>query len=106
MAPSWRADKRTSAARGYSSRWQAARKTFLAHHPLCVICARLGRTTAASVVDHVRAHRGDQSLFWDRSNWQPLCKPCHDRKTGHDERIIGCDADGFPIDPNHPWAAR
>jgi len=35
-------------------------------------------TTAASVVDHIVAHRGDQELFWDQSNWQSLCKPCHD----------------------------
>jgi 5-methylcytosine-specific restriction endonuclease McrA len=21
-------------------------------------------------------------LFWDEQNWQPLCKRCHDHKTG------------------------
>lgn len=32
------------------------------------------------VVDHRRPHRGDERLFWDRSNLQSLCKsPCHDR---------------------------
>lgn len=34
--------------------------------------------TAGSVVDHIEAHRGDMALFWDRNNWQTLCKPCHD----------------------------
>ncbi|CQR75082.1 hypothetical protein SpAn4DRAFT_4446 [Sporomusa ovata] len=32
-------------------------------------------------MDHIKAHRGDQVLFWDQSNWQPLCKKCHDKKT-------------------------
>jgi 5-methylcytosine-specific restriction protein A len=32
-------------------------------------------------VDHIRPHRGEQSLFFDRANLQGLCKPCHDRKT-------------------------
>ncbi|WP_338153338.1 hypothetical protein [Pseudophaeobacter leonis] len=26
------------------------------------------------------AHRGDMRLFWDRSNWQPLCTSCHNRR--------------------------
>ena len=24
----------------------------------------------------------NKQLFWDENNWQPLCKDCHDRKTG------------------------
>ncbi|MGI6721758.1 MAG: HNH endonuclease [Anaerovoracaceae bacterium] len=31
-------------------------------------------------------HRGDQKLFWDRSNWQSLCKSCHDSKTMTEDR--------------------
>lgn len=27
-------------------------------------------------------HRGDPILFWDRNNWQPLCRDCYDHKTG------------------------
>lgn len=50
--------------------------------PLCVLCQRLGRIEAATVVDHVVPHRGDELLFWDAGNWQPLCKRCHDTKTG------------------------
>ena len=34
------------------------------------------------LLDHIIPHRGDQKLFWDEQNWQPLCKDCHDRKTG------------------------
>ena len=25
-------------------------------------------------------------LFWDRDNWQPLCKQCHDKKTAREDR--------------------
>lgn len=71
----------TASERGYGSRWQKARATFLQRHPLCAECERVGRVTAASVVDHVVPHKGDQRLFWDTSNWQPLCTTCHGRKT-------------------------
>lgn len=74
---SWRSGK-TSSQRGYDYRWQKARAQFLLDNPLCVYCARIGRTTAASVVDHIIPHRGDRDLFWDQSNWQQLCRPCHD----------------------------
>ncbi len=72
----------TAAERGYDRRWRRARLSFLRRNPLCVECMKANRTTAATVVDHVIPHRGDPKLFWDEKNWQPLCKPDHDRKTG------------------------
>jgi len=75
------ANRQTTAERGYGGRWQKARETFLKRAPLCAECQRQGRVTLARIVDHVKPHKGDQDLFWDTSNWQPLCKPCHDRKT-------------------------
>jgi len=81
---SWRAGKTTN-ERGYTYRWQQARLRFLQANPLCVGCEAQGRTVAASVVDHVIAHRGDQHLFWQRSNWRSTCQPCHDAKTELDE---------------------
>lgn len=93
-------------ARGYDHRWQKARLTFLARFPLCSMCQKLGRTVAATVVDHIVPHRGDQALFWNTTNWQPLCAPCHDRhkkliEIGKGE--AGCDTSGQPLDPNHHW---
>ncbi|HBP4947635.1 HNH endonuclease [Pseudomonas aeruginosa] len=73
---SWRTGK-TSTERGYDYRWQQAREQYLRDHPLCVYCERKGLVTAANTVDHIVAHRGDQDLFWDQDNWQPLCGPCH-----------------------------
>jgi 5-methylcytosine-specific restriction endonuclease McrA len=74
---SWRAGKETSAQRGYGYKWQKARLSHLEAHPLCAYCERDGRVTAARVVDHQVPHRGDMTLFWDRSNWVSLCTPCH-----------------------------
>lgn len=77
---------RSAAARGYGSRWRKASKAYLHAHPLCAECLRHGRYTKATVVDHIKPHRGDPELFWDESNWQPLCKRCHDRKSMTEDR--------------------
>ena len=71
-----------AAVRGYNSQWRDARKKYLRQHPLCVKCLAEKKLTPATVVDHIVPHRGDKSLFWDQSNWQALCKECHDQKTG------------------------
>lgn len=78
-----RHDPRGSAAsRGYGHKWRQASKGYLRKHPLCVHCLAENLVTTATVVDHIKPHRGDQSLFWDsEGNWQPLCKTHHDRKT-------------------------
>ncbi len=78
-------ERGSSAARGYGSRWQKRRKAFLAKHPLCVRHHAQGETVSATVVDHIRPHKGDPELFWDESNWQGLCKPCHDAKTAGED---------------------
>ena len=72
----------SAAERGYDAKWRRARKLFLQRHPLCANCLSQGIVTPATVVDHIVPHRGDHRLFWDEQDWQPLCKACHDRKTG------------------------
>jgi 5-methylcytosine-specific restriction enzyme A len=64
----------------YNAQWRRYRAAFLAEHPLCVACP-LYRLTPATVVDHIKPHRGNVDLFWDAGNHQALCKQCHDRKT-------------------------
>jgi 5-methylcytosine-specific restriction enzyme A len=68
-------------SRGYGSRWRIARKRFLNLNPLCSECNHMGRLTAATIVDHIFPHKGDAALFWNQSNWQSLCRRCHNRKT-------------------------
>jgi 5-methylcytosine-specific restriction endonuclease McrA len=75
----------SSRQRGYTTAWQKARAVYLVEHPLCVFCAREGRLTAATVVDHIQAHQGDYERFWDPDNWQALCKPHHDRTKQREE---------------------
>jgi 5-methylcytosine-specific restriction enzyme A len=76
----------SAARRGYGRRWRRARAAFLARYPLCATCRSQGRVVPATVVDHVVPHRGDQRLFWDRGNWAPSCKACHDAKTAREGR--------------------
>lgn len=94
----------SSAGRGYGRAWRKARLAFLNEHPLCVSCFKLGRTVAATTVDHVVPARDAPDRFWDESNWQSLCTSCHSGhkqsldRTGH---VRGCDADGNPLDDRH-----
>lgn len=74
-------ENRSASSRGYGKTWQRESKRFLRSHPLCELCASRGRYVKATVVDHKTPHRGDARLFWDQTNWQALCKACHDHKT-------------------------
>lgn len=111
---------RNTADRGYGSAWQRARAHYLRAHPLCAMCQQLGRAELATVVDHRIPHKlgqaidtGDAAqieaarrLFWDRGNWQPLCKRCHDGAKQQQDttgRLKGASTDGVPLDPAHHW---
>lgn len=78
-------DRGTAHQRGYDAEWKKHRDQFLTGYPLCVECRRKGYVMPATVVDHIVPHKGDQTLFWNQSNWQSLCKPCHDRKTATED---------------------
>jgi 5-methylcytosine-specific restriction endonuclease McrA len=82
---SWRNGLSTS-ERGYDWRWKKARIRFLTRNPLCCYCQAKGIITAANVVDHKIPHRGDKALFWDESQWQPLCDSCHSSEKQREEK--------------------
>lgn len=75
----------TARGRGYTHDWEKERAEFLRQNPWCAIkgsrCSK-----RATVVDHRIPHRGDMKLFWDRLNWQPACKPCHDSDKQREEK--------------------
>ena len=78
---------RSASKRGYTSKWNRARKRFLEKHPLCVQCMKEGRYVKATDVDHIIPHRGDPILFWDETNWQPFCHSCHSIKTRNEDEF-------------------
>lgn len=63
-------------------RWARERLRFLKRSPLCANCG-----AAANSVDHIVPHKGDEKLFWDQGNWQPLCLDCHRKKTRVERRL-------------------
>lgn len=73
----------------YSHKWREARVRFLRRHPMCEHCRYESRVIAATEIDHIIPHRGDMKLFWDKSNWMALCKPCHSRKTAKENGGFG-----------------
>tara|TARA_B100000678_G_scaffold13657_1_gene10721 strand:+ start:1423 stop:1800 length:378 start_codon:yes stop_codon:yes gene_type:complete len=53
----------------------------------CAMCGKTEADTSQLVADHIRPHRNDPALFFDRRNLQCLCKtPCHDSLKQKQER--------------------
>ena len=81
--------------------WRKLRASVLRGEPLCRHCQARGLIVPATEVDH-RNGPSDNRL----ESLQPLCKPCHSKQTmvdmGHNV-YLGCDLNGMPLDPNHPW---
>ncbi|MCS6490770.1 HNH endonuclease [Burkholderia thailandensis] len=85
-----------------SAAWQRLRSLVLAEEPLCRECSKRGQIVPATDVDHHDGNPGNNEL----ENLVPLCHACHSRKTAadHGKRVRhGCDANGMPLDPHHPW---
>jgi 5-methylcytosine-specific restriction protein A len=95
-------------AKFYSTaRWRRRRDHQLATEPRCVVCLKAGQLTVATVADHIERATDAQS-FW-QGPLQSLCAPHHQSKrqaeaTGNEFRPkMGCDASGWPRDPQHEW---
>lgn len=62
-----------------TARWQKLRWDALVRDNFtCRMCGRIEADTSQLVGDHIIPHRGDRELFFDATNVQCLCKPCHD----------------------------
>ena len=91
------AEKRgSSRERGYTTKWDKASKAFRRENPICAHCEKRDIVTAAQCVDHIIPHKGDQTLFWDKANWQPLCNRCHSAKTVIEDGALGSGAQTHP----------
>ncbi|WP_341669079.1 HNH endonuclease [Alcaligenes sp. SDU_A2] len=85
------------------SAWRKLRERVLARDPICQECYRRDHFTEATDVDHINGDPSDNSL----KNLQGLCHSCHSRKTRREMNgsagVWGCDVNGYPLDPDHPW---
>ena len=68
-----------------SAAWRAIRMQVLGREPLCRECSSKRRVRAANHVDHI-----DGDAHNNRpENLQPLCAPCHSRKTAREDGGFG-----------------
>lgn len=82
----------SASSRGYGATWRRLRTQVLAEEPLCRTCSGQGLTVPATEVDHiVSKERGGEDT---RDNLQPLCTPCHSRKTVQEDRGFGTGTGG------------
>lgn len=68
--------------RRYNGAWPRIRKAFIAAHPLCEVCQREGRVTAAEEVHHIVPLA--QGGTHEDANLMALCKECHSRITARE----------------------
>ena len=94
--------------------WQRLRRLKLASAPLCEGCHAMGIVTPANTVDHCVPVNEGGNPFPALSELTSYCPSCHSAKTarGSEAGAVrtrkprkGCNPDGTPIDPVHPWHA-
>lgn len=71
----------------HTARWTRESRVFREDHPLCEICWKQGIITPSEVVDHIIPVAICQD-FWDKRNWQALCKKCNIKKGNQDKKLI------------------
>jgi 5-methylcytosine-specific restriction protein A len=92
-----------------TQRWQRLRKLKLQLNPLCETCLKQRRIEPAVAVDHIVAIKAGGTAYPPLDDLRSECASCHNRKTriveqlGAELTIKGCDENGYPLDPNHPW---
>lgn len=107
--------KTSRQSRGYGAQWDRIRARVLkrdGHVCVCENCKRAGRVLPATHVDHIvskarwLAMHGNLDGVDVDTNLQSMNVDCHNLKTmlekGHQPEP-GCDLNGWPRDPDHPW---
>lgn len=93
--------------------WKRLRLAHLSLYPTCIGCMDMGRgPVPANTVDHRHPISEGGNPFPGHDGLVSYCPSCHSAKTarGTEAGAIrsskprrGCDADGNPLDPAHPW---
>lgn len=90
--------------------WQRLRAAKLQASPLCEPCKRRGRLISPSHVDHVVSIASGGDPLPTLDGLMSMCAGCHSIKTNAKDRaggkgvaFKGCDVDGLPLDPEHPF---
>lgn len=86
-----------------SKRWQRLRAQKLRDEPFCEYCPASRRLPASEVDHYIAISNGGDPYDYD--NLRSVCHSCHSKKTASGERVKGCDKNGLPLDPTHPWVA-
>ena len=90
--------------RTYStSRWATTRRQVLINAGYqCARCgADLHGAGTGAHVHHIIPLEHERGLAFDLFNLECLCTRCHN--TEHERGGYGCDLNGQPRDPEHPW---
>ena len=98
--------------------WQRLRSAKLRADPLCQPCDEAGRITIANTVDHNVPISAGGAAFPSLHELTSMCPSCHSAKTARGSEAgsarttralqprKGCDANGDPLDPAHPWSGK
>jgi 5-methylcytosine-specific restriction enzyme A len=102
----------------WTKRWRDLRQAKLEAEPFCEICARRGMRVPATAVDHKVSIASGGDPYPPLNDLASMCASCHNTKTaardnpyafgdGSSLAFKGCNADGLPIDGDHPfWSGR
>ena len=77
-----RRGKQSSHARGYGSRWQRVRAEYVAEHPTCEDCEKLGIVRITDEVHHIVPMADAKHLAYEFDNLAALCRQCHAKRHG------------------------
>jgi 5-methylcytosine-specific restriction protein A len=69
-------------------RWRALRLLILARDPFCIRCLSKSPPirTPSTVANHIKKARDFPELFFEETNLEGDCKPCHDSEIQSEER--------------------
>lgn len=108
----------SSHRRGYDKAWYRFRTRIVAERGCrceqcgCLVTLRRHEIPGVPVahLDHIVPIAERPDLRLEPTNVRVLCEPHHNARTARDQgfarqgRRLGCDEDGRPLDPAHPWS--